>query len=233
MKRRSPKWWKVTFCVVCIRSATPYGAPYYADRERWRDRFVESAAAVDALGPVPTPLVVDVGCGTGPLFPLLRQRGLVPVGVETNADAARQAAARPGGTALQVGAAPRLPFRSAVVGGIVAQHLIEHLADPDAAVRDWRRVLRPGGRVVILTPNRDHPDDALFADPDHRVLFGPSSLSAMLERSGLRVRSMHGLFPYFGTSRASRALSRRAWRLGQWPAWRQHSRTLLVVGERR
>ena len=218
--------------MASIPESASYSALYYADRERWRDRFVESAAAVDALGLVPGPLVIDVGCGTGPLFPLLRGRGLVPIGVETNARAARQAAARPGGTAIRVGATPRLPFGSAVAGGIIAQHLIEHLAIPDDAVRDWWRVLQPGGRVVVVTPNRDHPDGALFADPDHRVLFGPGSLTAMLEAARFRVRALYGLFPYFGTSRASRALSRRAWRLARWPAWRGRARTLLIVGER-
>jgi SAM-dependent methyltransferase len=44
--------------------------------------------------------------------------------------------------------------------GVIASHMIEHLANPVAALVEFWRVLRPGGRLVLLVPDRDHTFDA-------------------------------------------------------------------------
>ena len=51
-------------------------------------------------------------------------------------------------------------FPDASFDGVVASHLIEHLANPVAALVEFWRVLRPGGRLVLLVPDRDHTFDA-------------------------------------------------------------------------
>lgn len=209
-----------------------YDAAYYAAREGWADRRIESAAAVRALGRLPGPMVLDIGCGSGPLFPLLAQRGFTPVGVETNRTAAQAAQARGSGGVVLVGEGPALPFRAGAAGGIVAQHLIEHLEQPLAALREWRRVLQPGGRAVLLTPNDRHPDPALFADPDHTALFTAARLAALLRSAGFADVQVGALFPYLGRGRLGRGLSRRLWAAGQWPPWSARARTLLATAVR-
>ena len=51
-------------------------------------------------------------------------------------------------------------FADGSFDGVVASHMIEHLANPVAALVEFWRVLRPGGRLVLLVPDRDHTFDA-------------------------------------------------------------------------
>jgi SAM-dependent methyltransferase len=51
-------------------------------------------------------------------------------------------------------------FSDGSFDGVVASHMIEHLANPVAALVEFWRVLRPGGRLVLLVPDRDHTFDA-------------------------------------------------------------------------
>ena len=215
-----------------MTAPAPYDAAYYAAREGWADRRVESRAAVRALGAPAEALVLDFGCGSVPLFPTLRAAGYRPLGLETNAAAARAAAARRLGPVLRVGPGPALPLASGVAGAIIAQHLVEHLDRPEAAAREWWRVLRPGGRLVLLTPNAAHPDPAIFADPDHRALFSAGRLAALLRAAGFDQVRTRALFPYLGPGRAGRAAGRRLWRLALLPPLDRRARTLLLVARK-
>ena len=88
-----------------------YDGAYYAARESWGDRRRESMRAVAALRDIPAPLVLDIGCGSGPLLPLLRRRGFIPLGLEVNEAAV--AAARHLGNVVRVGPTVDLPLRDA------------------------------------------------------------------------------------------------------------------------
>ncbi len=58
------------------------------------------------------------------------------------------------------------PFRDGVFDRIVAIHVIEHVSDVMAAMEEFHRLLRPGGRVRIETPH--YTDFSSFCDPTHR-----------------------------------------------------------------
>ena len=62
--------------------------------------------------------------------------------------------------------------RDAVFDLVYANFVVEHLDDPAAAFGDWRRLLRPEGRVVIVTSNRASPAMALGARLPNRVRLG-------------------------------------------------------------
>ncbi len=101
----------------------------------------------------PTDVVLDAGCGSGRVFQHRlagRVRRVIGVDVTNeprgnqNIDAAAKADLR------------ALPFRSETFDLIVMSHVAEHLTQPEPVFRELARVLRPGGRLLLLTPNRWH-----------------------------------------------------------------------------
>lgn len=76
---------------------------------------------------------------------------------------------------------------------VVSFEAIEHLFDPADLPRQAARLLRPGGLLVLSCPNGEGFDiatlgpEALAVDPEHVNLFNPTSLAALLERSGFEV----------------------------------------------
>jgi ubiquinone/menaquinone biosynthesis C-methylase UbiE len=118
-------------------------------------RFVESrrvASIFALLAPGPDHRVLEVGCGAGHLLARL------PAGRAVGLDLAESLLARTarrlrGGAALAQGDAAALPFAGAAFDRVYCSEVLEHLVDPAAAVREIRRVLRPGGVAVLSVPN--------------------------------------------------------------------------------
>ena len=96
-------------------------------------------------------LVADVGCGAGDLWPLLRGRFDACIGLD---------AVRYDGLPEEIDFRPidfdsvRLPLADASVDAAVAVEVIEHLENPRAFVRELARVVKPGGTVLVSTPNQ-------------------------------------------------------------------------------
>jgi SAM-dependent methyltransferase len=97
--------------------------------------------------------IVDVGCGEGSATYLVRRLdpGNTVIGVDWSAMALKQAQAR--GVLVVQGGIDRLPLPDASVDVVIMSELIEHLVDTDAAAEEARRVLRPGGTLLLSTPN--------------------------------------------------------------------------------
>lgn len=162
----------------------------------------------------PTSRVLEVGCGSGELLRRLEFNSVVAMGVDLSQDGLIMAKARMdrGDLAppLLINArAESLPLKDASFDAVVAQHLLEHIHNPIEALREWRRVLRPGGVVALVTPNALYPDQTLFDDPSHVDLFTPDTLRSALESSGFKVVHLSTLFPYLGRTRLARFLSIR------------------------
>jgi len=104
-------------------------------------------------------VLLDVGCGDGTTAEVLRAclatEGSRPfiAGVDWSSVAATAAGRR--GFAVVRGTADdgRLPFRSESVDVVVVSEMIEHVVDTDAVLEEARRVLVPGGALVLSTPN--------------------------------------------------------------------------------
>jgi len=137
---------------------------------------------------------------------------------------ARRTAADEGAGPIRVaqGDIRNLPFRDGVFDAVYTMGTIEHVAEYADAVREVRRVLRPGGRAVIGVPNRHDP----FLRPllvwalerAGRYPYAPErsfsrrELRALVEGAGLRVREMTGLLLMPGILRmADLFLLRRGW----------------------
>jgi ubiquinone/menaquinone biosynthesis C-methylase UbiE len=108
----------------------------------------------------PTAQVLDVACGSGgPALRLARLAGCHVVGIDFQTEGiatARAAAAQAGLTAQatfeQHDATRPLPFPDASFDAVVCIDAINHLPDRPAVLREWWRVLKPGGRLVFTDP---------------------------------------------------------------------------------
>jgi len=101
----------------------------------------------------PEHMVLDAGCGSGRVFQhRLSGRARRVVGVDVTDE--------PRGNANIDDAAKAdlrsLPLRDATFDLIVMSHVAEHLTEPEPAFHELARVLRPGGLLLLLTPNRWH-----------------------------------------------------------------------------
>lgn len=121
------------------------------------DRFDELPTAralrhrsYDLLRLRPGSTVVDVGCGTGRAVAELAERGVEPVGVDIDAEMLDLAGQRCPGADLREAGAESLPFDDGALAGYRADKVYHALPDPAAAVAEARRVLAPGGRLVLL-----------------------------------------------------------------------------------
>lgn len=106
-------------------------------------------AVMERVG-VPGPLLVEVGCGSGAFLTRLAAR--FPDhdvrGVEIRPDLLGRARAR--GCRVLPGDACALPLHTATCGTVVLRFVLQHLQDPQTAVREAARVLEPGGRLVVI-----------------------------------------------------------------------------------
>jgi ubiquinone/menaquinone biosynthesis C-methylase UbiE len=139
-----------------------------AERAAW-DRIIALVLpgrdALDAL---------DAGCGTGFLSVELALRGHRVTGVdfapEMIALARRKAAERALSIRFEEADAEQLPFAPATFDLVISRHLLWTLPHPEAAIDEWIRVLRPGGRLAIVDGQFDvgapggSPDSARMSE---------------------------------------------------------------------
>lgn len=83
-----------------------------------------------------------------------------------------------------------LPYGDTFAAGIIAKHILEHLTDPLATLRDWHRVLRPGGRLAVAVPDATKVN-GIAMNPDHRHDFTPAFLTSLATIAGFSHIQIH------------------------------------------
>ena len=121
------------------------------DRARRQARML-AAVLRQSAGPA---VIIDVGCGDGSVLAVAARD--IPAhrfaGLDWSAAAVQRARAK-GLTVLRAGVdPPGLPIVDGAADVVIMSEVIEHLVDPDQAMAEVRRVLRPGGSLLLSTPN--------------------------------------------------------------------------------
>lgn len=99
--------------------------------------------------------VLDLGCGRGGIAEVIWRDVRLAAGVDP--DAASLSGHRAAGMPVVRGTGENLPFANDSFDVVVSVWVLEHLADPLSTFIEVRRVLRPGGHFVFLTPNLRNP----------------------------------------------------------------------------
>jgi SAM-dependent methyltransferase len=129
----------------------------------------------------PEARLLDVGCGTGATAAALTEFGTV-AGVDFS-PLALERCGRRGLTNLMQGQAEALPLRDGCVDVIVATDILEHIEDDHAALREFHRVLKPGGHAVLSVPAYQ----MLWGEHDLALMHKRRYLAGQLGRLAARV----------------------------------------------
>jgi len=184
------------FRALWVGTGDPNLAVYgsYYDKPRWwwalrYDNQIKRRTVLHLLGRAGKPRngvsVLDIGFGSATiLFSFARDCELTGVEVSPSALArARAEAARRGFARASFHAAgPRLPCPDAGQDVVIASHVLEHVDDDAALLREIRRVLKPDGAALVMVPVNER-----YADPKHARSYTQESLGEAARAAGLAV----------------------------------------------
>ena len=225
-RRRRPRFregpWSVVTCSDCdLTYVTPRLRPaellaHVYDEAYWRSPAPRERGYGDYLGDEalylatfrrrwralrahlpPTGRALDVGCAAGYFLRVLREQGWEVAGVEPSTSARAAAERALGSEALHGATLDEARLEPASFDLVSFWDVLEHLPDPLAALRTARRLLRPGGRVVIETQDVASPLSRLlgrrwhhFKHAEHLVHFHEGTLRRALETTGFEPLTM-------------------------------------------
>ena len=157
------------------------------------------AIAGDAMflpAPKPGAQLLEIGCGNGLTLEKMRERGWQVEGVEFDPECAVRVEAR--GLKCHSRDLRELALPANSFDAIYMGHVIEHLHDPRSLLKECGRVLKSGGRLVMVTPNsrswghKHYGQDWRGLEaPRHLQIFSPRSLSQLAQESGFNRCEVH------------------------------------------
>lgn len=151
---------------------------------------VFGASVMFLPSPRPGASLLDVGCGGGEFMVKMREHGWAVTGIETDPIAVERAQTR----SLEVhqGDVAGAALADSSFDAITMSHVIEHVHDPCDLLARCRRLLKPAGTLVILTPNsaswghRHFGADWLGLDPPRHIhVFNAHNMRQLLVSAGL------------------------------------------------
>lgn len=177
-----------------------YHLGFREDEAREERAGVEARERAELLGRHESPgRLLDIGCSAGHFLSAARDRGWDTVGVELSGDTA-ELARKWFALEIHTGDIANAPLADESFDAVTMWDVFEHLADPIAKLQRIRRLLRPGGLLLILTPNVEglFPKLSLLSSPitgewthpeppHHLFQFSKRSLRLVLARHGFQV----------------------------------------------
>jgi SAM-dependent methyltransferase len=237
-------WFPVVQCQQCglcftnprpsPRSIGPFYAGEYQPhrpsrrhhRRRWWRRLFPrgSHAARPVLPWHGQGRLLDFGCGSGTFIHRMRRLGWQVTGVDASASAVQRVRSELGLHAL-AGSLPHAGLRHDSFDVITMWQSLEHVHQPLTVLREARRLLAPGGKLIVSVPNIDSLPFRWFGQawygldlPRHLTHFTPPTLRLMLEHAGFRINSLQ-LVRHSDWLRASAKLTGRQGRATDWQGW--------------
>jgi SAM-dependent methyltransferase len=131
------------------------------------------------------PRILDVGCGTGANLLMLSKYGDAE-GVDVSEDALAFCRER-GLDKVKLGAGEELPYEDGTFDLVTAFDVVEHMDDDLAGLKEMRRVLRPGGHVLLFVPAFMFLWGVQDDVSNHRRRYRLSELRRVLEEAGFEI----------------------------------------------
>jgi 2-polyprenyl-3-methyl-5-hydroxy-6-metoxy-1,4-benzoquinol methylase len=151
---------------------------------------------------VPGGRVLDVGCGSGDWLALMKEMGWRVAGVDFDQNAVKIAQER--GLDVVCGALEQQKHPDDSFDAVTLNHVIEHVPNPIETVKECLRILKPGGTLVVLTPNASSATHRIFKQdwrglepPRHLHIFSTRSLRDLHVRAGFKNTTIR---PYLAAS---------------------------------
>jgi len=131
---------------------------FQADKAKcleWYESMLKMAERIGRGG-----VALDVGCGHGYVAGYLRTKGIEAFALDVDPAVLKEHSVK--GYFVR-GDAMRLPIRDGALDLIIAFEVVEHLKDPDAALREFHRCLRSRGILLLTTPTPKSPRPIILA----------------------------------------------------------------------
>ena len=198
-------WTETRTYVLLLGMDLTYEAKYHQlEEQHWwfasrRDAVYD---LLQSLELPPTAAILEIGCSGGPLMQRLQAAGYSDItGIDVSAPAIELAHARGVANAsLMDGAA--LDFADARFDVVIASDVLEHIEDEGRALREWTRVLKPGGQLLVFVPAHAYLWSTHDVVNHHFRRYSRQGLVAALSRAGLRTQrsSFWNAAMYFPTA---------------------------------
>jgi SAM-dependent methyltransferase len=138
--------------------------------------------------------LLEIGCGSGRMLRQMQALGWTVEGTDLDPGAVANAAKK--GLKVTLGELESCRYPNASFDAVTMSHLIEHVYTPRALLAECYRIVKPGGRVVVVTPNTESIGHRLFGKhwrglepPRHIHLFSVHALTQLGINAGFGIRS--------------------------------------------
>ncbi|MBP9869442.1 methyltransferase domain-containing protein [Patescibacteria group bacterium] len=199
---------------------------YDADKRAARESLLSFLQKLEHEVPEKGSLL-DVGAATGSFLEVAKERGWKVSGHEISQDAAERA--RKKGITMTTGELSTAGYSANSFSAITSLDVIEHVPNPERALREMADLLRPDGAILLNTPDSGSWYARLmgirwhaYNPPEHLTIFDRRSLSLLVERAGLEVA-------WVGKVKKSFRVSYILHTLSHWTRLRFFSRLAAVI----
>jgi len=142
----------------------------------------------EALKDLPKGNVLDVGCGNGKLLKELKEKGWETYGVDVDPLATKQA--RKLGLNVFTGELHEVEIPKDYFDVVIMKHSLEHMHNPLQILKEYHRILKPDGTLIIEVPNIKSTEAKIFREqwkeldiPRHLYHFSPYTLASLLNKA--------------------------------------------------